>query len=565
MKKIICLLTLICLVYVYIAVNIIIRDESKINYYNASLRNLSAGSIEADEIEDISRVTIQVNCKSTLDIIKNDLDKFASNDEVEEYKNNIRQKYSKYFNSINNKIANYLNIDGCLDIYVSKYSPIIEYTFDINKYIDINKEVLDKLSSYNLVDCINVFSNDKNVESLIAGSTTRVGMKDIYDNQTYTGDGVKIGLLEGGIVNEDHENLTGADITVRREWFYNETETEHALCMASVIVGTEGIARNASLYSVELFNTPTSEVDWLLEKNVDIINCSFGFVGGEGSYDDFSAYFDYISKTYNVMIVSAVGNDGCSSGKVTNPALGYNVLSVGGMSLYDFYYDTSTQVTSGPCKPTISVPSDPFCIDGFFYTQEGTSFGCAMMSSIVALLMEKYPAAKVKPELVISAICSGAMTLNSNGTTDVNGLNDYTGAGKFNFNNTCTAFEFYGFDLSCIANMPTNTQIFSEPVELLEEEIVTICTFSKAFANGDKDDTYFPTVKIQLVNSDNVVVASSYSSSDNLTFLRYTIPYEDEYSIRIIYMGRGGSGSGNITSSFNVGYSLYIYTPSNYE
>ena len=67
---------------------------------------------------------------------------------------------------------------------------------------------------------------------------------------------------------------------------------------------------DAKLLSVELSGNAVSEIDWMLDRNVNVINLSYGNDNPTGNYDSNSAYMDYIVNTYKVTIVAAVGNNG---------------------------------------------------------------------------------------------------------------------------------------------------------------------------------------------------------------------------------------------------------------
>ncbi|CCZ85511.1 peptidase S8/S53 subtilisin kexin sedolisin [Firmicutes bacterium CAG:631] len=143
-----------------------------------------------------------------------------------------------------------------------------------------------------------------------------------------------IGILDLGIADEDHSNFNNIDLTVRNEWYYIETVTEHATTVASVIAK---MCPDAKLLSVELSGNAVSEIDWMLDRNVNIINMSFGEKNPTGNYNSESAYVDYIVNTYKVTIISSSGNEGLDTGYITNPALGYNVITVGAGNSDNYY------------------------------------------------------------------------------------------------------------------------------------------------------------------------------------------------------------------------------------
>ena len=48
-------------------------------------------------------------------------------------------------------------------------------------------------------------------------------MADYIDTGTLTGEDIVIGILDLGIVDEEHSNFNNIDLTVRNEWYYIET------------------------------------------------------------------------------------------------------------------------------------------------------------------------------------------------------------------------------------------------------------------------------------------------------------------------------------------------------
>ena len=83
--------------------------------------------------------------------------------------------------------------------------------------------------------------------------------------------------------------LANSNLTIRRIWNYVEHEDEHTTTMASIIGGSYGIASGAEMYAVELYLSPTQEIDWLLDNDVDVVNCSYGYTNSRGTYSDLSA------------------------------------------------------------------------------------------------------------------------------------------------------------------------------------------------------------------------------------------------------------------------------------
>ena len=124
-----------------------------------------------------------------------------------------------------------------------------------------------------------------------------------------TGNGIKVGVLDVGIIDEDNTNFDNIYVETRNAWYFIESVSDHATTMASCIGGREGIARQASIYSVQGAGNPSSELDWLLDKGVHVVNCSYGYGDADGVYSSHSATYDYMVWTYGVSVIAASGNE----------------------------------------------------------------------------------------------------------------------------------------------------------------------------------------------------------------------------------------------------------------
>ena len=343
---------------------------------------------------------------------------------------------------------------------------------------------------------------------------------------------------------------------IRNEWYYIETVHDHPTLMASIIGGNNGIAIDARIMSVELFTFPTEEVEWLLDNDVDVVNMSFGFDNNPGVYDNMSAYFDYISKTYGVTFIAAVGNNENNEYKVTNPALGYNVIGVGG-SIFgnQFFGPTNTEVDSGPFKPNIVAPATGIIVPNILSTS-GTSLSCAITTGVVAALMEKHPYLKVRPDMVMAILNSGATFFPEGPDETVeNGYNNYTGAGILNYHRSEADYRVLSRSLSINAEGSLSPYIFHECEMMYEGETLTVCVSSLAYANGDADDTKYPYIGINVFKEGEelFILKGVYSDRSNVTFMNYTIPEDGYYVIEVVHFDQS-----NITYPYEVAYSWHI-------
>ena len=294
--------------------------NNKIHFENNFMKQLS---LEDNESKNETSILLKLN----YDIL---LPEFDESEELltnENRKNEIK-KLKKFYTEKNNEIVNNLDLSNYENVYVSNYSPFISLNTNWN---DDSYKNLEYLAENDNIQDIYVSKNDETKNNFFSSKRV-VGLNNyIYNNDpNYTGEGIVVGILETGIADVKHESLKNTDIEVRDEWYYVETVSNHTTMMAAMIAGVEGVAPKAKVLSVELFGDPVSEIDWLLERNVNVINMSFGEKNPEGKYNSFSAYIDFVVNTYKVTVVASAGNEGNGTKNVANPGLGYNVLLLSG-------------------------------------------------------------------------------------------------------------------------------------------------------------------------------------------------------------------------------------------
>lgn len=388
---------------------------------------------ELGEYGDTTKVTLASDRTNLLIKIAEESDGYTRKnypiaDEFNEYKKN---RYKKH----NDKFLSRMNVEYD-DIYVSKYSSYIELSFNANSKDKLDKAI-DKLVNYDFVEKVYIQDDYRPAEKL-GGAKGDVQASSSLISDLYGGLNIKIGLLEYGVCNTSHANLVNSRITTRNEPLFIETTTEHANLMASIIVGTGGMAPNALLFSVQMFGNPVGEIDWLIEKNVSVCNVSIG--DGEGSYSSSSAYIDYAALTYGITFCCAVGNDGDEGGYVSNMAMAYNCISVGAGSVNSAASYTSTLVPNGQVRPVVMGPG---CVgvSNFEYTYyEGTSVATAVCTGVVALVQRYNTANIYNPARIRALMMANARELNDQ-PYESNDFYDGGGTGLISLQNCITNYN----------------------------------------------------------------------------------------------------------------------------
>lgn len=442
----------------------------------------------------------------------------------EEERKNFFKKAKNYYSELNNNIIKGLEIEH-LNYYSSIYSPYISIMTSIDEVSKDEFAMLNEIANNDNIEMIYVSDICNNIPNF-EGAKYYSGVRTYVNNGTYTGDGIVVGILEPGILDIDHSNFVNTNITVRDEWYYSETIAEHTTMMGSIIAGTKGVAPDCHLLSVELYGDAVSEIDWLLENGVNVINLSYGDDSPTGNYSSKSAYMDFVVNTYKVSIVASAGNTGESDAYVANPGLGYNVLTVGACSSSNSYARSfsSYKENNGPRKPNITAPGYSINLTPFSGSQNGTSFSAALTTGCVALLMEKYPDLKYCPERVMSLIMASA----KDGTDGcfANGLNEYIGAGALNFDKAVQNHV----DAVITFSESTSTQS-GLTVSLNEGEKFRIVATWLAKADGSATGTSMTNYDIYFYDSNNNLITSQETTIDCVELIELEIPATDTYTI----------------------------------
>ena len=493
--------------------------SDKIVFENFEVSPMSISSENTNQPTD--KVEIKVLCdyeNFSYDFAAN------ANKSVEQQRSEIFAQGKAYHTQKNQQIINQIDTDDMDGLYVSTYSPYFTYESTLEEVTANNYEQLNDLASYSYIEKIYV-SPEHEYEPMLEEATEAIGVADYIDTGILTGEDIVIGILETGIADEDHTNFNNIDLTVRNEWYYIETVTEHATMVASIIAK---MCPDAKLLSVELSGNAVSEIDWMLDRNVNVINLSYGDETPTGNYDSDSAYMDYIINTYKVTIVAAVGNEGLMSGNVANPALGYNVIGVGACGLNNTFATSfsSYKVNNGPDKPNIVAPGMNIEVTPFIEKLEGTSFSSPIVASCVALLMEERTDLTIHPEYVLALMMNNG---DRNDEGDTIGLDEYVGAGRINFEEMMTYINNI-IPITNNSNSVYLTRTFN--VVLLHNQTIRATAAWLSKANGNANGTSCTDYDLALIyknNSTNEEYVMIHSVQTYNPFETFTFTLSSEY------------------------------------
>lgn len=463
-----------------------------------------------------------------------------------------RELGKEYHQSKNEEAALKLGLDKEKDFYSSTYTPFITFQLDITDEKGVISQIEDYAKHEEVrtiyVDVVDTSSINSDMSTMF--SDIGLGTYSSYiDYNGYDGTDIVIGILEyggdcvfgsGGLVEEDHANFTGVDLEVRNEWYCNEKESDHATLVASIAAGNTGIAREAKLLSVQTDALGyASEFDWMLDRDVNVVNMSLSDAGLNGYYSGNAAYLDFVVRNYWVSIVKSAGNNG---GNITTPGTGYNVITVGSLSSSSTLSSFSSwEENFTISKPNLVAPGSSISA-GTAGPSSGTSFAAPHVTGTIALMMDRSSTLKAHPELVM-AILQATADISSLSSTyndyDSSGLEEKVGAGMLRVDRavdsvyrrsytTLTNNDKYKTNIREIRIYLSSGDDFQASLVWLKNMLYT-GNGLLALSSTDLD--------LRLYNPSGNLVDSSSSSSYNTEYIRYTASVSGYYTLKVYQWG----------------------------
>lgn len=299
---------------------------------------------------------------------------------------NNKQKVFKQYNDNNNNDNNHNNNDdNNSDNTTTK--PIKRVMKRTN-----NRHMNNKLDGYGI-----------NTESVVSRMNS-----SILWQQGYTGKNIRVAIFDTGLSDNDKRFN---NIIERSNWTdeleqYNDL-LGHGTFVAGIVASNDisncpGFAPDSELHIYRIFNTKQlSYTTWFLDafnyaihSDIDILNLS---IGGP-DYNDMP-FIDKINELIanNIIVISAIGNDGPMYGTLNNPADMLSVIGVGGI---DYNHRLSTFSSRGMTTHELSYgygrikPDIVTYANNLYGTQinngckvlSGTSVASPVVTGIVTLL-----------------------------------------------------------------------------------------------------------------------------------------------------------------------------------
>ncbi len=253
--------------------------------------------------------------------------------------------------SVNNTFYSQLNLNKCKNVYLD---PLLTRVT-----MQCKKSYVSTLEDLDIVREIGYYVDFEFMEESAGQRDTApepVDITDGYDmyacnivdGTTYTGAGIKVGVIEIGWYDEDAPHLENKSITNYAP-ISTGVGTNHGTAVLSILAGDtktyndgtitrkyQGVAPGATLYFAgeSLYESTTrTHLSWMINNSCHVINMSLGLVS-DGRYTSYEQYIDNLILEYRVVIAIAAGNNSdedsdATRNKIINPAMAYNAISVG--------------------------------------------------------------------------------------------------------------------------------------------------------------------------------------------------------------------------------------------
>lgn len=477
---------------------------------------------------------------------------------------------------IKNKMSEYNKLSGDYEIsYVSQYSPFI--------FLRVNKSELNQLMEEDKIYEINYIENAQFELSDASSGETRAAIQNnaitatrtnVVKNSGMTGSGVKIGQIELANPNTSNSTLTGKSITKRTtNCSTSSSSVTHATEVTGILVGTNGVAPSASLYSacVTTGSQLPSAVEWLISQDVDIINMSAGIDGT--SYTIYDRYIDAITYMNDILYISAAGNKiGVDpENMVSSPSYAYNVLTIGnityeGTSYVDAmsssrnatsYYTNENYGERGNKPEMVAPGTNVNYTNAYNGTTSGNSFSAPLVAGASALLMQGKTSTKDNFQAVKAALFATARPMNNYGKTVSNNTggwlkiyehyNNQVGLGILDTKATYDLLQWGQFRNATVTGGKSDTYIYNNTLGNGMDVRVAITWSKPNTATSIDNITNHGTDKVadldlHIIGPNGEQIVKSRSTYDNVEWVQFvTAQGYGTYKFKVVNFATNGN------------------------
>lgn len=423
-------------------------------------------------------------------------------------------------------------------------------------YAQLDPLTIDELSK--LPDVQRIYLDAQNEGSLNAARPT-IGAH-IVNALGFTGGGIRVAEIEvGGRIATANPYLAG----VVQDLTYSCLHP-HGTAVAGMIRSTHpthlGIARHCTLrvggscggWSSELQNRTSAASAW----GARVFNNSWGYSPNCGGpipslvpNADAAFYDNFVLNAWRT-VVFAAGNRGNCDGRVINPALAYNVISVGAsddkgtstlagdtIASYSSFVNPSSPHGDRQ-KPEVTAPGTNITSTTNFFpwvanTGDGTSYAAPMVTGAAALLIQRNGSLSIWPEGIKAILMATAMQ-NLEGPTFGQSARDGAGGIQANLADGVARGvngNWGAINYSC--GSPSSLNVMSMPLVAGKRTRVVI-----AFDSDPAYGSYFSRpcadLDMQVISPSGAIVASSASWDNTNELVDFTPTVSGVYTLRVI-------------------------------
>lgn len=501
--------------------------EDNLNYKDLSTEGSNPGYAS-------SNVTVQLHLDYENKSERLNVNKDASLKEIKQAKAERLSRMKEYYYNKNIDMSSNIEMNGKEDMYISKYSPYIEYEYTYENFKALEKTIVNTINDCEYVDEAYIGFTEKKYEDEMTSTLMNSNGFEYYNNSIFTGDGVTIGLLETGIMDVDHPNFANTDCEYFNNFWRVEQVTEHAILTSNLIGGSKGICPDARIISAEVNGTYTNEIEWFLDNNTDIINMSFTRLGTYGTRDSQTEYLDYIVNNYDITIVAAAGNNESENFKVSNPGCGYNIITVGALDFNCLITDYSSFImNSGELtKPTIVAQGEHLTIAQEYYSNSGTSFSCAAVTGMLGMLFEAYPYCSTSAALASLFLATTADMTGDGTRFEDPGFDNEIGAGLVDIHD---AIMISGYEIAIPIQDVVAGQVIYETNITIPANFNFRVGVSRYCGNpNSQTSTLMTDLSLQMIDRFNIRVAHAYGPKEPILVIERQYDYDKVVNIQIV-------------------------------
>jgi len=327
------------------------------------------------------------------------------------------------------------------------------------------------------------------------------------------------------------------------------TAAAHATAVAGIVASRQsphtGAAPGlAQLYSYGAAGDTSAPQAWAwgMQQGISFGNCSW-WNGQKGQIQFLDRYFDYVIRTFAVMLFKSSGNQGGTDGLITTPGCGFNMTASGNATdnnTLDWGGDAMSSSSSwvnpieGHDKPEVTacgttITTTTTASPWIGAQGSGTSYASPVTCGIAALLAQTVPVLQAQPETVRALLMAGAFH-NVEGAA---AMSDRDGAGHVDAAASQAAAAKGQFQRVVLTPGSFAGGQYSVSVPLVRGDETRLCAvwFSQA-------DSAYATDVLQMdldltVWFGGTLVATSASAANPFELVQFVPPQTGTYTIRL--------------------------------